>query len=236
MEMILGRPVIGYLFERLSQCQLLDKIVLATSVNPLDDELCAYIKSEGFNVFRGSEEDVLERFYMAAKPYQPDHIARITGDCPCLDPVVCDRLFQLYLEKKVDHAELSPNFPEGADCEIFTFKALEEAYEKASLKSEREHVSLYLNNHSEDYQKILLDNPTDDSRYRITVDEPEDFTVIESVFNALYQEKSPTFSLEDIKQYLAAHPEIMKLNSYIMRNEGLKISLENDSVVKEKED
>ncbi len=231
MKPVLGRPIISYLFERLSHCRLIDKIVLATSVNSTDDKLCKYIKSEGYDVFRGSEDDVLERFYLAAKPYNPDHIARVTGDCPCLDPEVCDRLFKIYLEQKVDHAELSPEYAEGADCEIFTFRALKEAYDKATLKSEREHVSLYLNNHPELYKKILLPNGTDDSRYRITVDEKEDFMVVKAVFEALYKGKK-IFSLEDIKDFLNGHPEIFRLNSHIIRNEGLQISLRNDHVVK----
>ena len=137
----------------------------------------------------------------------------------------------MFLKQKVDHAEWSTDYPEGADCEIFTFEALEDAYKKSTLKSEREHVSLDLNNNTDLYNKILLDNTTDDSRYRITIEE-EDFIVVKSIFEALYNGKSSWFSLDDIKNYLDLHPDIFKLNSHIIRNEGLQISLENDCIVK----
>ena len=233
MKTVLGRPIIGYMFERLSHLKMIDKIILATSVNPMEDQLCDYVKSEGFDVFRGSEDDVLERFYLAAKEYNADHIVRATGDCPCIDPVVCDRLFKAFFKEKADYAELSPEYAEGADCEVFTFNALEQAYNNTTLKSEREHVTLYFNKNPGSFKKFLLPNQTDDSKYRFTVDEEEDFVVVKAVFEALYKGKSSLFSLDDIKTFLDSHEGIYQLNNHIIRNEGLQISLDNDCSVKE---
>ncbi len=232
MKTVSGRPIIGYMFERLSHSKMIDKIILATSVNPAEDELCDYIESEGFDVFRGSEDDVLERFYLAAQKYNADHVVRATGDCPCIDPVVCDRLFRTFFNGKADYAELSPDFAEGADCEVFTFKALEQAYNNTTLKSEREHVTLYINKHPELFKKFLLPNQTDDSKYRFTIDEERDFIVVKAIFEALYKDKSSLFSIDDVKAFLDTHKEIYQLNNHIIRNEGLQISLKNDRTVK----
>lgn len=233
MKPVLGRPIIGYMFERLARSKMIDKIILGTSVNPAEDRLCDYVRSEGFDVFCGSEDDVLERFYSAAQKYNADIIVRATGDCPCIDPVVCDRLFKVFLDEKADYAELSPEYAEGADCEIFTFKALQQAYDNTTLKSEREHVTLYFNKNLDRLKKILLPNKTDDSKYRFTIDEEQDFMAVKAVFEALYKGKSSLFSLDDIKAFFDAHPEIYRLNNHIVRNEGLQISLKNDRVVKQ---
>ena len=231
MKKILNKPVILFLFERLRMSKMIDKIILATSDHPDNDPLCEYVKGLGINVFRGSESDVLERFYLAAKPYKPEYIVRLTGDCPLVDPRICDQLFQACIEKKVDYAELSPQYAEGADCEIFTFKALEMAQKNAVMKSEREHVTLYLNNRLDQFKKILLPNKIDDSLYRFTIDEPEDFEVVGKIFEALYRGDKDLFTYEEIKNFLDTHQEIGKLNTHIIRNEGLAISLRNDTVI-----
>jgi N-acetylneuraminate synthase/pseudaminic acid synthase len=231
MKKILDKPIILLLFERLRQSRMIDKIILATSEHPDNDPMCAYVKSLGIDVFRGSENDVLERFYLAASPYTPEYVVRVTGDCPLLDPQICDRLFQTCIDNQADYAELSPEYAEGADCEILTFKALKTAYEKAVMKSEREHVTLYLNNRLDQFKKIVLPNKTDDSKYRFTVDEPQDFEVVKKVFEHLYQGEKHLFTYEQIKKFLDTHEDLMKLNTHIIRNEGLAISLRHDEVV-----
>jgi len=222
------------LFERLRISKLIDKIILATSYDHDNDILSGYVEGMGFDVFRGSETDVLERFYLAAKPYNPDYVVRITGDCPLIDPNICDRLFQAILDQRVDYAELSPDFAEGADCEILTFKALEEAYHNAVMKSEREHVTLYINNHHDQFQTFLLSNETNDAHYRYTVDEQEDLDVVKAIIQALYRDKNELFTYQEIKHFLDSNPEIMNHNTHIIRNEGLEISLRNDEAVKDK--
>jgi len=181
MKTVLGKPLIGYMLERLARCQAMDKIVLATSVDPSNDPLCAYVQSLGYEVFRGAEEDVLERYYMAARQYRPGAVVRMTGDCPLADPRLCDRLIKAFFEQKADQAYLHSSFAEGLDCEIFTYDVLEKMYREADLQSEREHVSQYIANHKDVFKIYKLMNEQDHSRYRIVVDEPEDFEVVKAI-------------------------------------------------------
>lgn len=234
MSPILGKPMIGYLLERISCSRHIDKIVLATSEDPRNQVMCEYVKSLGFDVYVGDEDDVLDRYYQAALIQKADDIVRITGDCPLIDVEICDRLFDMYLEGNVNYAHLSPRFAEGLDCEIFSFEWLKIAWKEALMKSEREHVTLYLNNHLDRFSKKIMDNDTDDSKYRITVDEPADLAVVKAIFEALYQQGTPPFQFPEVKMFLDENPDIYQLNSNIIRNEGLIISLQKDEIVRTK--
>jgi len=226
-----GKPIIDYLFAQLEQIQKLDKIILATTTNSEDDPLVEYAVKNQIYYFRGSEHDVLERYYQAATEYNLQHILRITGDCPLLDPFICDQIIDLYLEEQADVVGTGPTFAEGLDCEIFSLSVLTDAYQKAKLKSEREHVSLFLYNHKDHYKVIEVENETDDSKYRFTLDEPEDFHVIEAIINGISLKSSELYTAEKIKSFLDQHPEIFRLNNHIIRNEGLLLSLEKDESV-----
>ena len=234
MKKIINKPSILFIFERLKISKMINKIILATSDHPDNDPMCEYVRGLEIDVFRGSETDVLERFYLAARSYKPEYVVRLTGDCPLVDPQICDQLFQACIEKKVDYAELGPDYAEGADCEILTFKALETAHKNAVMKSEREHVTLYLNNRLDQFKKLILPNKTDDSRYRFTIDEPEDFEVVSKIFENLYRGEKDPFTYQEIKNFLDAHPQIMRLNTHIIRNEGLVISLRNDEIIQDR--
>lgn len=157
MKEVLGKPLIGYMLERLKYSQLMDKIIVATSTEESNDEICAYVKKSGFDVFRGSEDNVLERYYMAAKQYKADIVVRMTADCPLTDPEICDQLIKAFIDKKADYACTDVTYAEGMDCEVFTFKTLETMYNKSTLSSEREHVSLYVHHHKELFRHFKLD-------------------------------------------------------------------------------
>ena len=230
MRKVMGRYLLDYLIERLNFCHHIDKIILATTINREDDVIADYAEKKGVSCYRGSENDVLARFYGCAKEFGVHHIVRATSDCPLIDPEICDRLIESYLKEKVDYAHLAPLFAEGLDCEVFSSRALEVVYKNARLKSEREHVTLYMNNNIELFKKIVIENKTDDSKYRFTVDEPEDLEVVTAIIEALYKEGSRPFSSGEIKNYLDNHPEIFSKNSHIIRNEGLLISLKSDGV------
>lgn len=232
MKEVLGKPLIGYLLERLACSIRIDRIIVATSAKKGNDEMCKYIKSKGLDVYRGSEDDVLGRFYHTAAKHNPKSIVRITGDCPLIDPEICDQVINIYLKEKADYVYLGPTFAEGLDCEIFSFPALKVAYKNAKMKSEREHVTLYFHNHPELFNIIAVKNETDDSKYRFTVDEPKDFEVIKAIIEALYKRNSVPFHFKEIKQFLDDHPDIFQKNAYIIRNEGLLKSLRADKEVK----
>ncbi len=228
MKEILGKPLIGYLLESLTYSRRINKIVVATSTGEENNRLCNYVESQGFDVYRGSEDDVLDRFYQAAVKYRPDSIVRVTGDCPLIDPGVCDRLIDEYVDKEVDYACLGLTFAEGLDCEIFSFDALESAYKNARMQSEREHVTPYIYSNPDLFSKFTLENKTDDSKYRFTVDESQDFEVVKTIIENLYRAKGLPLSSGEIKRYLDDHPDIVRKNMHIMRNEGYLKSVKQD--------
>ena len=232
LKPIMGRPMLSYQIERLRFCRSLDEIIIATTINSNDDPIIAFAEKEGLKFYRGSEEDVVDRYYQTAKKFRIDPIVRVTSDCPLIDPALCDHFIQVYINSNVDYVHTGNTFAEGLDCEIISFNALEKIWREASLKSEREHVTLYLNNHPELFKKFTLVSETDDSRYRICVDEPEDFSVVKMIFEALYRNNAQPFSFAKVKNFLDNNPSIYKLNSSVMRNEGLLKSLAKDKPVK----
>lgn len=226
---VMGRPLLSYQIERLSFSKTIDKIIIATTVNREDDTIVELAQKEGLTFYRGLENDVLDRYYQTAKKHNVNHIMRLTADCPLIDPDICDSIAKVYFESGVDYIHTGQTFAEGLDCEIIGFKALRRAWFEAKQKSEREHVTLYIHNHSELFKTMVRENDIDDSRYRITVDEKEDFLVVKAILENLYRGSDTYFTIGDIKFYLDAHPEVYSLNSYIIRNEGLLKSLQAES-------
>ena len=222
------RPMIHYLIAQLQHVRKLDKIVLATTTNKEDDPLVDFAIEQGINYFRGSEHDVLDRNYQTAKSYSIQHILRITGDCPLVDPEVCELVIHTYSQNKADYVYLGPSFAEGVDCEIISYKSLKKAHQNARLKSEREHVTLYFFNHPDKFVIISVNNKIDDSKYRFTLDEDSDFKVIKAIIEGSSQAESAPFKAENIKSFLDHHPKVFQLNQHIVRNEGLIKSLNND--------
>lgn len=232
MMEICGRPVIDYLLERLNFCKNLQIIVLATTTNREDDPVADYVQKKGISLFRGSENDVVDRYYQAARQFGVTDIMRITADCPLVDPKICDHVIDTYFKEKMDFVVTGPTYAEGMDSEIFSFRALDVVYQNTVKKVDREYPTLYLHNHPELFKKLVLTNKTDDSKYRITIDEPQDFEVVSRIFKALYQKGAQPFGIDDVKAFLDANQEVFQMNSHIMRNEGLKISLKNEGELK----
>lgn len=146
MEMIGNWSLVELVLKRVQQSSKVDEVILATTTNPHDDILAEHVSQIGFPVFRGSEEDVLSRFYLAAKPYQPDIVVRITGDCPLVSPTLIDQAVVEFEEKGVDYLTLSIGedkknaYPRGLDVEVAKFSSVSEAVKNATEKYEREHV------------------------------------------------------------------------------------------------
>lgn len=225
---VMGRPLLSYQIERLRHSKMIDKIIIATTVNKEDDTIVNLCQKEGIDFYRGSENDVLGRYYQTAKKYNAAHIMRLTADCPLIDPMTCDLVVKKYICEDADYVHTGQSFCEGIGCEIFNFDVLEKMWKNAHLKSEREHVTLYIRNHLDELNCITLENETDDSKYRITVDEKNDFFVVKAVLENLYSKYTKPFSVNDVKAYFKAHPEVYALNADIVRNEGLVKSLRED--------
>jgi glutamate-1-semialdehyde 2,1-aminomutase len=222
MKAVLGKPLVGHLLERLSLSKKIDRIVVATSVDGSNDVLCDYVKSLGFEVYRGSENDVLDRYYQAARRYGADTVVRITADCPLIDYLVTDRVIELFEKEKADYASnnLPPTFPNGLDTEVVSFNALETAHRQAKLEPEREHVTPYVRN-TPSFTKAHLENDADLSAERWTVDREEDFILVKDIIEHLYR-PDKYFGMSEILAYKRANPEIFRVNSHIRRNEKLK--------------
>lgn len=225
-----GKPMIIHELERLRRSKMIDNIVLATSMETSDELLVKVVAAEGFTVYRGNLHDVLDRYYQCAKEYQPMHVVRITGDCPVIDWRLVDRVINTHVEHVNDYTNLSEDYPDGLDTEVMKFSVLEEIWEKAKLLSEREHVTLYIRNHKNDFKVETISSKKKLKSMRWTVDEPQDFTFITKVFDELYASHSD-FCMEDILLLLKNKPELIRINQGIQRNEGLAKSLAKDKLV-----
>ena len=219
LKKIKDKTLIEILFYRLSLCHRIDKIVLATTTRNEDLILANLIEKLGFDVYKGSGRNVLSRYYNAAKKYKADHIIRITGDCPLIDPKLVNDVITHYLESNVDYTSNTgpPTFPDGLDTEIFSYKALSHAYKNADTVYDKEHVTTFLKN-SNIFKRSSISNEIDYSSERWTVDEPEDLEVIKRVLD--YFHPKLDFSWKDILKLKTKKPEYFSFNSKIKRNEG----------------
>ncbi len=226
---ILGRPMLALEIERVQSCRTIDRVAIVTTTHADDQPIVELGKRLHLDVFCGSMENVLDRFYQAAGKFGPEHIVRITGDCPLIDPEVVDDMVQLYLEKDGDYGTncMPPTYPDGLDAEIFSFKALELAHAEAVLPSHLEHISLFFEEQPERFKIVNLASPSDLSSLRWTVDESEDYEFVKRVFEALYP-VNPLFGFKDVLDVLDRQPELTFLNKHFMRNEGLLKSKEKD--------
>ncbi|MFA6003050.1 MAG: glycosyltransferase family protein [Elusimicrobiota bacterium] len=229
LKPILGRPMLSLEVERVRACRSVDRVVVVTSTAPEDQQIVKLCRNMGADVFCGSLDNVLERFYQAAMKFKPDHIVRLTGDCPLIDPAVVDGMVRLYLENGCDYGTncVPPTYPDGLDAEIFSFKALEETKREAVLPSHIEHVTPFIESQPQRFKTVNLAYQTDLSAMRWTVDEPEDFELVRIIFETLYP-RTPLFGLEDVLELFRAKPELALLNNKFMRNEGLAQSKEKD--------
>ncbi len=222
LKMVNGKPLMEILLHRLSQSKKIDKIILATSEKPENDLLVEIVEKLGFEVFRGSEYDVLDRYYHSAKPLEPSTVVRITGDCPIIDPKLVDEVIGMYQDNNVDYASNTgpPTYPDGLDTEVFSFTALETAYNKAEESFEREHVTPFIRTNGQ-FKRANYLNETDFSGERWTVDDSEDFEVIENIINHFKPDLD--FSWRNVLELKKSHHEYFEANRDVARNEGAEL-------------
>jgi len=214
-----GRPLIWHVFNRLKPSKFIINRVLATTTNPNDDVLAKWAQENEIPCCRGSEADVLGRFYQSATTFAVDIIVRITADDPFKDAAIIDEVIALFLSKKLDFAYNNnpPTFPEGLDVEVFSRRALKEANEKSIDPFEREHVTQFLYRHPEAYKQDCLVYRDNLSHLRLTVDTPKDLEMARIIYNKLFQ-SSEFFAMKDILELIAREPEIAAINSAIERS------------------
>ena len=231
LKKVCGKSLLELLTERLRCCKNMDEIVVATTVDSNDDKVEELAGKIGIKCFRGSENDVLDRFYQAATIYRADHIVRITGDCPLIDPGITNRVIDCYLKglsggEPYDYVSntLRPTFPDGLDVEVFSFKMLKKLHHVSNKAYQREHVCTYMAEHPEEFRVKNVSQDDDLSHLRWTVDNAEDFELIKAIFEGLYR-KNTIFSMRDILKFLNKHPSLSEINKGLKRNEGFVRSL-----------
>ena len=221
-----GKPLLYYVINQLRYCSKIKNLVIATTTNQEDDEIEKFANNNSINVFRGKEKDVLDRYFQCAKKYSFSTIVRITADCPLIDPQIVDKVVEQFFSGNYDFATntLTRTFPIGTDVEVFSFSALNRAWENAQLPSEREHVTPYLRN-KENYKIINVENDKNISNLRLTVDRIEDVELIKQILNNI---SINPIHLEDILELFSQKPELIEINKHINHNEGFNKSLEED--------
>jgi spore coat polysaccharide biosynthesis protein SpsF (cytidylyltransferase family) len=230
MILLAGRPIIFHVVNRVKKSKLVDQAVLATSDEKNNEVLIEEVKKYGIDSFVGDENDVLDRFYQCAKKFNADIIVRITGDCPLIDPKIIDKVIEIFQNNQVDYASNvhPPTFPDGFDVEVFSFGVLEKAWQKAKLKSEREHVTPYIWKNKE-FIKKNLKNDKDFSHLRLTIDEKEDLDFLNLLFEKL---NTDNYEMSDVIQIIKENPELININSKFIRNQGYTKSIIEDKELK----
>lgn len=215
---IAGRPMLWHLIERLKYSQKIDDIVLAIPDTKKNDELENFAKDNNVNYFRGSEEDVLSRYYEATKKFECDVIVRITSDCPLVDPKIVDKVVKKHLCSGADYTAniLKRTYPKGLDVEVLNFKALEKSFEEAKGQRYREHVTLYIREHPEKFKRVSVENKKDFSHFRWTVDEKEDLEFVREIYKRLHK-REKIFLMAEIIKVLEKEPKLLEINENIRR-------------------
>ena len=221
-----GRPLLYYVINQLRYCTKVKNLVIATTTNQEDDEIEKFANDNSVNIFRGKEKDVLDRYFQCAKKYSFSTIVRITADCPLIDPQIVDKVIEKFFSGNYDFATntLTRTFPIGIDVEVFSFSALNRAWENTQLPSEREHVTPYLRK-EENFKIINIENDKNISNLRLTVDRIEDFELIKQILNNI---SINPIHLEDVLELFSRKPELIEINKHINHNEGFNKSLEED--------
>lgn len=223
LKSLVGSPMILRQLERISRARALDRVVVATSDDASDDELALLLTNAGYDIARGSLEDVLARFTLALDEYQPDVVVRITADCPLISPTVIDLVVERFHASTSDYVSntLQPTYPDGLDVEVMTAEALREVANASTDRHEREHVTLGIYRHPETFsvENVVDPSGNDNSRLRWTVDNADDFAFVSAIYEHLYPHH---FDYDDILDLLKSQPELNRTDANAPRNAVLE--------------
>ncbi len=217
MKTLAGTPVIKQVFSRVSMIEGLSGVLVATSTLDKDDPLAEYCASEAIPLFRGSEDDVLDRYVQASRHVDADVVMRITADCPFIDQRVSSRVLDLVLANPdCDYADnITPvTYPDGLDTEVVRRATLERLWEQCDEPEDREHVLTYIHKHPEAFTTMAVNAPADYSTHRWTLDRSEDFEMLSTLARTLKQRGLFGYH-EDILGILDEHPEIREINAHL---------------------
>jgi spore coat polysaccharide biosynthesis protein SpsF len=218
MAEIAGKPMLLHVLERIQRAHLVNSILIATTCLQEDDSLCDWATRHGYPFYRGSQFDVLDRYYQAAFAGRADRIVRITSDCPLIDPVLIDQSIEIHEKTGADYVSDSvrPTLPLGESVEVFCFKSLARAWSNASLEYERVHVTPYFYRNPGKFTLESLGLSGDYRHYRWTVDTPEDLEFVKRVFAKAGNEEA-CLSWRDTLSIVDKNPQIKYLNEHIIQ-------------------
>ena len=214
---ICGEPMLARVMARCQRAKTLNRVVVATTTEPADDVLCDLCAARGWPYYRGSQDDVLDRYYRAAQEHHAEAVVRITSDCPVIDPDVIDLTVNEFLRLQPDcdyvsNGEPPRPFPRGLDVEVLHFHVLEQAWREAREAAFREHVTLYIYRHPEKFRVVSFPADRDYYDQRWTVDTPEDRALVVKLFGHFGHDR---FGWREILAVLQLHPEWVEINRHI---------------------
>ncbi|SCY58371.1 cytidylyltransferase domain-containing protein [Lysinibacillus fusiformis] len=210
------KTLLDYQLDSLQKSKLLTQVVVATTTESSDDAIVKFCEKRHQAYFRGSENNVLERYYLTAKQYKADVVVRITSDCPVIDVEIVDHVIQQFINHQVDYASntLERTYPRGMDTEVFSMKALEKAYAGASEQKELEHVTPFIYFRPQLFKLLSIKNDINYSKYRWTVDTDEDFKLIENLIGFLSLQ-SKEINLHNLLTAMDRHEDWYDINAHI---------------------
>ncbi len=218
LKKVLDKTLLEYQIERVKRAQSINQIIVATTIKEQDHPIVELCEQLSIPYYRGSEEDVLARYYEAATQFQVDIIVRLTSDCPIVDPNVIDKVVNHYLahQNEYDYVSntLTRTYPRGLDTEVIPYQVLKQVYEEASEQPCREHVTAYIYSNPQKFKLGNVSNNANESKHRWTIDTEEDFRLIEKIIQELYPQKKD-FSLDDVLHVLQEKAEWYHINQHI---------------------
>ncbi len=222
------KTVLYFVIKQLQNCKLVDKIIVATTTLEDDNKIANFSKDSGIDCFRGSSDNVLDRYYQCAKEYSVSTIVRIPSDKPLIDPEIVDNVVSMFMNSSYDYITNflpNPTFPSGTEVEVFSINALKKAWEKAKIPSEKEHVTPYFINHKDEFKISHTENSENLSHLRWAVDRIEDLKLVRKIASKI---KKRPILMKDILELFTREPELVKINKNVNREEGSLKSLKED--------
>lgn len=228
---VASRPLLDYMVERVSESKYINKVIIATTVSEKDEPIVEWCERSKVAFYRGSQEDVLARYYQTAKEYDVSTIVRVTSDCPLIDARIIDKTVGYF----IDHPEIDFSssttplpclYPDGMDVDVFDMELLEKTHLESKFPSEREHVTFYMWKTGK-FKVKRVDPDQDLSKYRFCIDYPQDFELMKEVLTKLYP-NNPRFSMSELIDFMEKNPELLELQKGIARNAGWQRAFDKD--------
>jgi spore coat polysaccharide biosynthesis protein SpsF len=215
-----GKPLLWHVVNRLKYSDLIDEIIVATTVNAKDDVIETWCKNENVKCFRGSEDDVLDRYYQASLAFPSDYVVRVTADDPFKEPSVIDQVIGKLINENLDLVtnNFPPSFPEGLDCEAFTFEILRTMALNATDPFEREHVTQYVYRNPDRFKIGNVSSDIPLSHLRWTIDNTEDYLMVKEIYNKRNKNSNDILLMDEILSILKENPDIANINSGVKRS------------------